>query len=72
MLNEHAVQPVAGEREHAMIPKCTGFQEDQRRSVLSSLGYVAGGSQEVVSIAENQGRLPGGDVQNESQRIRRS
>ena len=71
MLNEH-VQTVAGEREHVMIPRCTGCQEDQRRSILSSLGYVVGGSQGVVSIAENQGRLPGGDVQNESQRIRRS
>lgn len=36
-----------------------GLMEDQRRSILHSLGCVVGGGWEVVFIAENQGRLPG-------------
>lgn len=41
--------------------------KDQRRNILPSLGFVVGGGQGAVSIADNLGRLPGGREANKKQ-----
>lgn len=55
-------QIMDGKRGRLMTEMHGGLMEDQRRSILHSLGCVVGGGWEVVFIAENQGRLPGEDM----------
>lgn len=73
MLNEHVINrqwvvyvPYDDTKMCGVSPETTG------ETFNSVLGTWWEGGRGMVFITENQGRLPGGDVQNESQRIHRS